>query len=1162
MSEPSDRPRSELSQGSSIGTMSSLTTSVGSKPIRPMKKVHTFGKREQAIKRDPNSATMIRGWLNKQDSSGLKLWKRRWFVLSDFCLFYYRDSREERILGSIPMPSYVITGVDPQDRKSRKFAFKVEHPGMRTYCFSADTQEDMNGWIRAMSQSARVESEFTRICPIKSSKAVPQERQYSSFKDLTDTRLLQHTSSPSTESLEVAKLSELDRHQGPCNKLQKDLEACRREALVMANCHGALPLVRTTPPARSCTVPPPTPTGAFQSAEFGFEDNSKPDVDVMELPRKASLSHVEQWVQSQKGELPEGEEDEPFLVTTAAGHVYKCLADGSPAQQSLGPSRRSPLKEEPSWPREPGKAVGEQEGWCHPAPCGLGPRPRASGLAITSYRSNSLPAAPEPPKYQVLRRSLTPDERPAAVCEVRGGRWLERPAARNPFPAWSQREQPASGEAWPAAPALARPHTPVGRIDVLPPQPLRRDGLPRSPPAVSEPPSFLAPVRLHSRPQTPTTWHDMLPTPAGRTHRTLRNHSQAPGPFHQIAVLAPDDRDIEASRATVTGGWSGPWSRPFLSTSNREAPLTADRSGGWGLSVHRPPTHNARYTPPPPSFISRLGGTLKLSAVKGASSSFTHLPPRPPTSPRACPSPLLPSVRRLSIAPLLNGGASEIYQEFAAEPVKMAESEVDVLLTRLCGQDRILQGLVAEATPLKAEKDKLEGVLEVIRGQLLDFRGQQNLTKKLMCQQRILQEELIQTRAKLCDLSTEMEQAWNDYEFLEDKLECLQAPRELMSRCGSPQERREAQRDLWMMQDVMLGLQNNKKSFQVAIESTRHPGTFASSPIHEHHSVVQLGSLQSLSPLTSPSSGQPPAHCRPPLEMDEPPCRPPLPHEHCHDEATVCEHSEAGSPSQATQYEVKDREKGDNSITNENYKGQLGLTVRGTGRRGRMSAEEQMERMKRHLQARSQDRTRVAQRSVAVSPIVRSLTEPKASTPESHPRTLLPKRPQASHLSGIHLTASAVPSHASPGNGPTITTQAATMGMPGSPSMVASSKLVTKILAPPTRVVSQSRENGRVVRKEGKPSAVTITPRYIDVDPELYLSPEQLQEKQRTLEKVKTMITKASPCIAGSWSPPDQATYLGEGGRHRIVSLSYALATEACQRRKVMAAKTLGELEK
>lgn len=82
--------------------------------------MQTFGKRCQSAKRDPNCAVVIRGWLNKkvlhlqtlhnfmssreaawlthsshpptQDSAGLKLWKRRWFVLSNYCLFYYKGS--------------------------------------------------------------------------------------------------------------------------------------------------------------------------------------------------------------------------------------------------------------------------------------------------------------------------------------------------------------------------------------------------------------------------------------------------------------------------------------------------------------------------------------------------------------------------------------------------------------------------------------------------------------------------------------------------------------------------------------------------------------------------------------------------------------------------------------------------------------------------------------------------------------------------------------------------------------------------------------------------------------------------------------------------------------------------------------------------------------
>uniref|UniRef100_A0A672JU43 PH domain-containing protein n=1 Tax=Salarias fasciatus TaxID=181472 RepID=A0A672JU43_SALFA len=120
-------------------------------------KVQTFGKRCHAAKRDPNCPVVIRGWLNKKDSSGLKLWKRRWFVLSNYCLFYYKDSREESVLGSIPLPSYKILFCTPRECKNRKFTFKVVHQGMRSYFFSADTQEDMLGWVRALSQSAAME---------------------------------------------------------------------------------------------------------------------------------------------------------------------------------------------------------------------------------------------------------------------------------------------------------------------------------------------------------------------------------------------------------------------------------------------------------------------------------------------------------------------------------------------------------------------------------------------------------------------------------------------------------------------------------------------------------------------------------------------------------------------------------------------------------------------------------------------------------------------------------------------------------------------------------------------------------------------------------------------------------------------------------------------
>ncbi|XP_028634065.1 pleckstrin homology domain-containing family A member 7 isoform X2 [Grammomys surdaster] len=173
--ERNQRPASMVSETSTAGTTSTLEAKPGPKIIKSSSKVHSFGKRDQAIRRNLNVPVVVRGWLHKQDSSGMRLWKRRWFVLADYCLFYYKDSREEAVLGSIPLPSYVISPVGPEDRISRKYSFKAvhtgmraliystttagsqaEHSGMRTYYFSADTLEDMNAWVRAMNQAAQV----------------------------------------------------------------------------------------------------------------------------------------------------------------------------------------------------------------------------------------------------------------------------------------------------------------------------------------------------------------------------------------------------------------------------------------------------------------------------------------------------------------------------------------------------------------------------------------------------------------------------------------------------------------------------------------------------------------------------------------------------------------------------------------------------------------------------------------------------------------------------------------------------------------------------------------------------------------------------------------------------------------------------------------------
>lgn len=43
-------------------------------------------------------------------------------------------------------------------KQSSMIGSQAEHTGMRTYYFSADTQEDMNTWLRAMNHAALMQN--------------------------------------------------------------------------------------------------------------------------------------------------------------------------------------------------------------------------------------------------------------------------------------------------------------------------------------------------------------------------------------------------------------------------------------------------------------------------------------------------------------------------------------------------------------------------------------------------------------------------------------------------------------------------------------------------------------------------------------------------------------------------------------------------------------------------------------------------------------------------------------------------------------------------------------------------------------------------------------------------------------------------------------------
>lgn len=149
---------------------------------KSMEKKKTSGTNQQlrspAAKRPPEAPVTMQGWIHKQGSEGLMLWKKRWFVLSEYCLFYYKGSHcigwiffikiiyvvclgpeEEKLLGSILLPSYKVSVCGPEDKANRKFAFKLEHVNMRTYILAADSQEAMMQWIKVLNAACLLQNQ-------------------------------------------------------------------------------------------------------------------------------------------------------------------------------------------------------------------------------------------------------------------------------------------------------------------------------------------------------------------------------------------------------------------------------------------------------------------------------------------------------------------------------------------------------------------------------------------------------------------------------------------------------------------------------------------------------------------------------------------------------------------------------------------------------------------------------------------------------------------------------------------------------------------------------------------------------------------------------------------------------------------------------------------
>ncbi|KAL4188356.1 hypothetical protein AMTRI_Chr08g202010 [Amborella trichopoda] len=93
------------------------------------------------------------GWLMKQGEY-IKTWRRRWFVLKQGKLFWFKDShvtQASKSRGVIPVSS-CLTVKGAEDVLNKPFAFELS-TSRETMYFIADSEKEKEEWINSIGRS-------------------------------------------------------------------------------------------------------------------------------------------------------------------------------------------------------------------------------------------------------------------------------------------------------------------------------------------------------------------------------------------------------------------------------------------------------------------------------------------------------------------------------------------------------------------------------------------------------------------------------------------------------------------------------------------------------------------------------------------------------------------------------------------------------------------------------------------------------------------------------------------------------------------------------------------------------------------------------------------------------------------------------------------------
>ncbi|XP_057217380.1 pleckstrin homology domain-containing family A member 6 isoform X12 [Triplophysa rosa] len=1057
---PSNKASETNSNANNVSMVSEMTSDSQShtrQGTRTPKRAATFGKRSNSMRRNPNAEVTRQGWLHKQASSGVKQWNKRWFVLTDRCLFYYKDEKEEGVLGSLPLLSFKIGPLQSSDNINRKFAFKVwceteeeeeeetedlkgsiafclqvEHAGTRTYYFSADSHKEQEEWIQAMSDAARVRAETTTRNKSEPNPAADQS-------DMVAKKL---------ESNSHAENNGQRPHpREPVNHELNGLETRDNTPTTPAtlNTEGRI--------VEKGGLPPHQPNGwgnygppngsRYQSQENmrdirehheenvvmrrGFVPRTAPERLAQ---RKSSMTQLQQWVNQRRALGPMDDGHSPsgyYTVNRGMSPDYYSVYGGPPY-----------VDEYPLYP---------------------------PGVRPESICSMSAEYDRPPPHWNMEERRRSLRDGPL-YGQPRDPQWM-----MGPHPGYYSQVDSAQNS--------------MRRLSIQP----RSRSVPRSPSTSSggpySPHSFASPAR------SPSTRFDRVPS-------RMRDDGiyADPSVYGLRRSLSSPRYEFPGDRRSYSQG-----------THHYNYPASPSLHGKMEDILDMQLQRNLEYIDHQMTESGHLIGMVTRMVERSSPRSkiYSQVPPY-----------------------------HDMYSELHPT-LKLNEIETSKLLGRLCEQNRLVKEQEAVVHRLRMEKDSLEGVLVATHQEMELYRNQPLAMEKLQLKKESLQNKLINIRGELSQASSALTTTRVEFDALEEEVNAIHGDLWEQLNAGGHGElvHRHIQKEFWRVQDVLEVLHKNNPSR--GTDTAKHRvASRASGSFSTNSPASPLSSVSLTSPL-SPFSPVPGSHASPPKQLAT---------EHNYNsqgEKTSDFHSEQDRQSNVNKVGVvppraklPSEHKGtSNGVQRRNGKVPNGHISRERPKsavfpaevKSKMTVEEQNERIRRNQSSSVRDK----RRSLNLS-------------------------------SGQHVD----------GFKPTTNYRVVRR-------RVTSDEVDIKGLEAAVRgggVESPRQEIARLRRQMepehydldigielSAPEKVLIPERYLEMEPSTPLSPEELQEKQKKVERIKTLIAKSSmqnvvPVLDGPVEGPSNSEHQLQEQEKRI-EISCALAAEASRRSRLLSAQCI-----